>query len=162
VVALPFVYDLGTDLAVFVRSAPLLEGEKRVVWTKHGRAELWVAPEAAGYSDGILLHLAFLAELRRLMNAPAERWQVLQAGETDPTGLVPDAVFQGPEGPVAVEVDLGYALDRVKGKVRHYARHYAGQVWGVLTSARASRVRLEALLIGSEVQVHLLDKGLLG
>jgi len=162
VVLLPFAYDLDTDLAVFVRSAPLLGGERRMVWTKHGRAELWVAPEAAGYSDGILLHLAFLAELRRLMKAPPERWQVLQAGEADPTGVLPDAVFLGPEGPVAVEVDLGYALDRVRAKVRHYAQSYAGQVWGVLTSGRALRVRLEALLIGSEVQVHLFDRGLLG
>lgn len=151
------LYCLEVDLAVFASRALGLSGVRRKVWGRSGCAELVVAEAVAGYSDGILLHLAALAELRVLLGAPPEEWRVLQGPEVDLSGKVPDAVWEGSRGPRAVEVDLGYALPRVRVKVRHYARSFAGQVWGVTSPRRASWLHLEALLVKVPIEVRLLD-----
>lgn len=115
-------------------------GLVRSVWHKQvGWQKVTVVERALrGASQGTLVHLAFLATLRRQLGVPPEAWELPQTyGE-----VIPDALWHRPEGDWAVEVDLGYPRPLVVRKARHFAR-YAGQVWGVVSPERERRVWLE-------------------
>lgn len=151
---------LEVDGAAFRHRDPLyLEPPlPRKVYSALGIFELLVRRDLAGGRDGLLLHLAFLAELRLALGVYPERWRVVQeADRVDAGGLEPDALWRRGEGVWAVEVDLGYySRKRVEGKLLHYREAYARQVWGVLGEARRRFLSQRARDLGVEVEVVLL------
>ena len=96
---------------------------------------VYVDPGLGEIPDELLPHLAALGELRRVLGAHPEDWsRSPKSGEIDYRGLEPDAVWDGPEGRVLIEVDLGdYPRQRVLKKLNGYRGR---QVWGVLSTER--------------------------
>ncbi len=151
---------LEVDGAAFRERDPLyLEPPvPRRVYSALGIFQLLVRRDLAGGRDGLLLHMAFLTELRLALGAYPERWRVVQgADRVDGEGLEPDALWRRGDGVWAVEVDLGhYPRGRVERKLLHYRGAYAGQVWGVLGEARARLLLERARGLGVEAEVVLL------
>lgn len=107
-----------------------------------------------------LLHIAYLARLRRLVGAVPAEWEPFFAPETDLSGKVPDAFWHRPEGSVPVEVDLGhYSRERLTVKLVHYHRAYGRQVWGVRSPALSQRLHQLAQALAVPVEVYVLEGG---
>ncbi len=79
-------------------------------------------------SAASLRHLAGVAEMRRLLNAPREEWRSQpRAGFTSEH---PDAVWESPAGPVAIEYDAGsYSPQKIIQKINGF-RRFERQIWG--------------------------------
>ncbi len=127
--------------------------ERRVSLSPFGTIRLALPP---GVWDGLapssLPHLAYLRELWEALGAPPA-WRLPKGfGE-----VVPDALWERPEGTWAVEVDLRYPVSKVERKVRAYRAAYAGQAWGVFSRARARLV--STLCWPKPCQVVLLRRG---
>ena len=151
---------LEVDGAAFRERNPLFLNppQTRRVYTALGVFDLLVRSDLVRGRDGLLLHLAFLADLRVALRVYPERWKVTQGAHAeDREGLEPDALWR--EGGIlkAVEVDLGhYSRKRVEVKLRHYREAYGGQVWGVLGARRAAWLEGVARGLGVPVEVVVL------
>lgn len=87
----------------------------------------------SGARGSELRHLAGLAEMRRMLGANPEVWR----HKSDLGGEQPDALWDSPEGAVAVEFDAGsYSPAQILAKVKYFTRH-AAQVWGSPSRIRA-------------------------
>ena len=87
-----------------------------------------------------LAHTLGVAELRHLLGARPDQWQVAGADR-------PDAIWQQTGQKLAVEYDYGAYSPRVlTEKVAAYTRGYDGQVWGVAGPLRQRGV--ERVLAG--------------
>lgn len=107
-------------------------------------------PEALQGTSGHLIHLAYLAVMRAHLGATADDWQrPVNADES-----IPDALWRTTRGRVAVEVDLRYAPDKVRRKVRSYNKHYPYQIWG--TPSR-TRLRFLRSVLGQRGEVVWLE-----
>ncbi|WP_114313605.1 hypothetical protein [Thermus caldifontis] len=83
-----------------------------------------------------LRHLAGVAEMRLLLGVDPPFWRVFHR-QVHPVEE-PDAVWFTPNGPVAVEYDVGsYSRGRVRAKAVAFATRYVGQVWGTPAKERA-------------------------
>lgn len=106
----------------------------------------WVSPDYHG-----LLHLAYLARLRRLLGAVPAEWEPVLLASPDYSGLLPDAYWHTSEGIVPVEVDLGhYSRERLVVKLAHFSRLYERQVWGTRSPGRLRQLA-EALGVGVDI-----------
>ncbi|BDP43764.1 hypothetical protein DAETH_37330 (plasmid) [Deinococcus aetherius] len=91
----------------------------------------------AGMESYELAHLAGTAELRQQLGVPPGRhWQVDKRGRLPFNE--PDAVYDSPYGPVAVEYDNGsYTLSTVQQKLEAFSdRDFKEVVWGVAGERR--------------------------
>lgn len=99
-----------------------------------------VCREQGGIQLHQLAHTLGLAELRHLLGARPDQWQVAGADR-------PDAIWQQAGQQLAVEYDYGAYSPRIlTEKVAAYTRGYDGQVWGVSGSLRQRGV--ERVLAG--------------
>lgn len=83
-------------------------------------------------------HLAGVAEMRRLLNAPREQWRcqtrISFASEQ------PDALWERPEGDIAIEYDAGsYSPQQIRQKVYSF-KHFKGQIWGSPSQRRVNHL----------------------
>lgn len=105
-----------------------------------GSVKTYVLPGLLGNNHAFLMHLGFTAHLRYILGA-SDNWQYPSA---PPSETQPDAVlYRGPLA-YAVEVDVGYSREKVLRKIAHYRSHYAGQIWGLTSNARARLVTSHA------------------
>lgn len=85
-----------------------------------------------------LAHLAGIAESRRLLGVPGDRWMLDRGGYRQR----PDAVFTDAGGElIAVEFDAGYPRAVVRHKVKAFSSAYAGLVWATPSAVRAKHLR---------------------
>jgi hypothetical protein len=95
-------------------------------------------------------HLVALAEFRRLVHAPPNKW-VLKALENpkDSNGVflsgdIPDAIWHSPAGTIAIEYDAGaHGSEVIAGKILEYANSrscYASQIWFTGSAERARNI----------------------
>lgn len=111
-------------------------------YRKEEPVAFWAHPSVARYPLTALRHLAGLAEMRLLLEAPPDPrvWRV----SPRPRHPVeePDGVWLTPEGPVALEYDAGaYARARVRAKGEAFALRFVGQVWGAPVPERVAYLR---------------------
>jgi hypothetical protein len=95
-------------------------------------------------------HLVALAEFRRLVQAPPQKW-ILKALENprDSDGVflpgdIPDAIWHSPAGPIAIEYDAGsHPSEKIAGKILEYENSrscYASQIWFAGSAERARNI----------------------
>jgi hypothetical protein len=83
----------------------------------------------------MLRHLAGVAELRRILDAPADEWS--SSAERQNALLVPDGVWRRGKDHIAVEYDTGsYSDFQLYKKITRYRRKYDAQVWGTPSTKR--------------------------
>lgn len=116
--------------------------ERRVGVTRHAKARpcAFVAAEEAvlDLRGQALRHLVGVAELRHRLGAEAKAWR--SAADAAFALLRPDAVWQTPEGVIAIEFDAGsYDPEQLRRKVEAFGS-FAGQVWGAASRARAAHL----------------------
>ena len=118
--------------------------ETRVGLTRHQspRPVVFVcsSPSIARLHPNQLRHLAGVAEMRHLLEASPDCWH--SEAEREKALLYPDAVWQTPEGSVAVEFDAGsYSPRQIEQKMWRFARGHVAQVWGTPSAVRQARLR---------------------
>jgi len=104
-------------------------------------------------------HYAGIADMRYRLNVGGARWQISRSGsqgrlQRKQSGCLPDAVYKGETGRVAVEYDTGtYSTSLVVEKLEAYYLDHAATVWGVTSPLRQRRVRELAAAYGFRIQV---------
>ena len=145
---------LSVDEAITLNQARRwLEGElpepERVLHVYGLEVPVFVSPRLQHADDGMVVHAAMVGEMRRVLGVPPSAWLLTTAATADKAGLEPDAVWKSNQGRIAVEFDAGrYPRARVSKKLRHYARAYAGQIWGVISPQRVGYVQQLANELG--------------
>jgi len=101
-----------------------------------------------------LRHFAATAELRHLLGAKIDDWEVIRSGLGKAS--LADAVWTNPDGyEVAIEFDAGsYSIARVVEKTEAWAREGKQQVWGI-SSIR--RINTLTKYLPETVPIHFLD-----
>jgi hypothetical protein len=156
----PFLQELEHDGAWLLEDVPptwRASASLRVVEVPDGSRLQWVVIASWLSPDyHALLHLGYLARLRRLVGAVPAEWEPVVLSAPDLSGLLPDAYWYpgGGRRMVPVEVDLGnYPRGRLVAKLSHFARVYGRQVWGVRSPERLGQL---AKALGVEVEVYQL------
>jgi Replication-relaxation len=103
------------------------------------RAVTFVSLEPLEIPAWELRHLVGIAEVRRVLTAKLEDWQLIHhAAQTSP-----DAIWSRGLEMWAVEYDAGaYSPATVREKAQAFRAGFDGQVWAVATQARAERLNM--------------------
>jgi hypothetical protein len=103
------------------------------------RAVTFVSLEPLEIPAWELRHLVGIAEVRRVLTAKLEDWQLIH--HTAQTS--PDAIWSRGLEMWAVEYDAGaYSPATVREKAQAFRAGFDGQVWAVATQARAERLNM--------------------
>ena len=101
-----------------------------------------------------LRHFAATAELRHVVGAKIEDWEVIRSGLGKAS--LADALWQHPKGyEVAIEFDAGsYSIARVVEKTEAWSREGKQQVWGISSKPRVKTLKE---YLPETVPIHFLD-----
>lgn len=130
-----------------LREAGFYPVEAQIGLTRHQRPQPVVFVCSSGSIARLhpnqLRHLAGVAEMRQLLAAPAQFWR--STAERERALLIPDAIWETPEGSVAIEFDAGsYSPRQIEEKVWRFSRGYVQQIWGTPSHLRQARLESHA------------------
>ncbi len=131
----------GLEVSELVEHFPVVGVSLTPTFGARLRRKVWVVCREQGVIQlHQLAHTLGVAELRHLLGARPDQWQVAGADR-------PDAIWQRDGHQLAVEYDYGaYSPRALIEKVAAYTRGYDGQVWGVSGQLRQQGV--ERVLAG--------------
>lgn len=101
-----------------------------------------------------LRHFVATAELRHILGAKADDWEVVRSGRAKAT--IPDALWHKSKGEaVAIEFDAGsYTVSRIVEKIETWRAEGKSQVWGVCSERRAAHIRT---YLPAALPIHILN-----